>query len=315
MTTSEPSNEPTQSSTAPASASSSARAGDAGAALGNASVLATQHLEAAEIVLWRADLSLATALPSFRAALDAMQPFAPALSPSLAAKLETLRARVDQAAEARGPSADDMRASLLVAGADLRRELLAPSAARRRIDAILRLALVVGVLLCIAGYLWIRGIPGAGPWRGEYFAREDLSGKPSLRYDDTIDFTWDKEPPHPELPPEKFSVRWEACLVVPRDIPDAAMQLSSDDGSRLYLDGELVIDGWVDHKGIRTRGAETPLKAGTHSLRVEYFHKSGTPRVALVASLDGGPPSVIPAGMLRRPRSAPGDAQGPKCAD
>ncbi|MCB0639519.1 MAG: metallophosphoesterase [Lewinella sp.] len=49
----------------------------------------------------------------------------------------------------------------------------------------------------------------------------------------------------------------------------------SDDGSRLYIDGELVVDNDGNHGAFFAYGA-TILAAGQHQIRIEYFESSGT---------------------------------------
>ena len=50
--------------------------------------------------------------------------------------------------------------------------------------------------------------------------------------------------------------------------------LNSDDGSKLYINGELVIDHDGDHSAIKKTG-QSILAAGKHKIRVEYFERSG----------------------------------------
>lgn len=50
--------------------------------------------------------------------------------------------------------------------------------------------------------------------------------------------------------------------------------LNSDDGSKLYINGELVIDHDGDHSAIKKTG-QTILAAGKHKIRIEYFERSG----------------------------------------
>lgn len=50
--------------------------------------------------------------------------------------------------------------------------------------------------------------------------------------------------------------------------------LNSDDGSKLYINGELVVDHDGDHSAIKKTG-QTILAAGKHKIRVEYFERSG----------------------------------------
>jgi hypothetical protein len=45
------------------------------------------------------------------------------------------------------------------------------------------------------------------------------------------------------IPADRFSVRWDSCLTL--DVAqEVAFQLTSDDGSRLFIDGKQTIDNW-----------------------------------------------------------------------
>jgi hypothetical protein len=148
-----------------------------------------------------------------------------------------------------------------------------------------------------------------GPWAGTYFNRADFSGTSTARRDLDLRFEWGDKSPMDSLPADRFSVRWETCL----DVPAAAsvpFQLVSDDGSRLYLDGKLVLDNWGKHT-IEARGATLELTPGEHHLRVDYFEHTNSASIALLASFDGEAPASIPRGMLR----APGDDDEAPCGE
>ena len=50
--------------------------------------------------------------------------------------------------------------------------------------------------------------------------------------------------------------------------------LKSDDGSKLYIDDQLVIDNDGDHSLLELNSA-TKLSAGKHKLRIEFFEAGG----------------------------------------
>jgi hypothetical protein len=50
--------------------------------------------------------------------------------------------------------------------------------------------------------------------------------------------------------------------------------LWSDDGSRLLIDGEIVIDNGGLHGTEEKRGV-APLSKGWHAIKVEWFNKAG----------------------------------------
>ena len=139
-----------------------------------------------------------------------------------------------------------------------------------------------------------------GPWRAQYFANPELSGEPVLeRRDGDIKFDWKRMSPTDELPDDQFSIRWDTCMELPEDL-EIAFQLISDDGSRLFVDGEQVVDNWGQH-GERSRGGERPLAAGMHHVRVEYFDERHAASVELRASLRGEAPQPLPVRILHYP--------------
>lgn len=72
----------------------------------------------------------------------------------------------------------------------------------------------------------------------------------------------------PAVARELFVAVWEGYLLI-REDRTHRFQLESDDGSRLYLDGTLLIDNWGEHSR-RAMDAETAVKSGRHRIRIEY---------------------------------------------
>lgn len=139
-----------------------------------------------------------------------------------------------------------------------------------------------------------------GSWRGAYFPTEELDGEPDIQREVDVDFAWGKEGPTDSIPADRFSARWDTCLVLDEDV-EAALQVVSDDGSRVWLDGEVVVDNWEKHKPT-AKGKRLAIDAGVHHLRVDYFELKHDASVAFTASFDPDePPSPIPARMLEFP--------------
>lgn len=72
---------------------------------------------------------------------------------------------------------------------------------------------------------------------------------------------------------DDYALQFSGIVNVPTD-GDWKLRLTSDDGSRLYLDGELLIDNDGNH-GMVEKVGEIPLSAGPHSLLVNYFNSQG----------------------------------------
>ena len=77
-----------------------------------------------------------------------------------------------------------------------------------------------------------------------------------------------------------FRSRDEHCCLVfegylrVRETGVHTLRLASDDGSRLHLDGEMVIDNDGLHGRIE-KSHQAPLKAGWHPIRIEWFNATG----------------------------------------
>ncbi len=74
--------------------------------------------------------------------------------------------------------------------------------------------------------------------------------------------------------------------------------LRSDDGSRLWVDGELVVDNDGLHASLEKTGA-IALAKGWHQIAVEWFNKTGGADLSVKMGALGSEPKPIPDGMLR----------------
>lgn len=112
--------------------------------------------------------------------------------------------------------------------------------------------------------------------RGQYFSNGDLKGKPTLvRRDAGLDFSWVEESPGKGLPVRPFSVRWTGRLKASVS-GRHSLGVSSSDGSRLWLDGKLIVDHWKDHYWPEAKQVELELKAGkSYDLKLEYRLNTG----------------------------------------
>ena len=70
-----------------------------------------------------------------------------------------------------------------------------------------------------------------------------------------------------------FAIRYRGCLAIPAD-GDYTLFLRSDEGSRLYLDGNLVVDNDGVHDVAEVSETIT-LAAGMHPVEVHYFEREG----------------------------------------
>ena len=133
--------------------------------------------------------------------------------------------------------------------------------------------------------------------KGEYFAGTALAGTPVLsRVDPGVGFDWGQGSPDPAVSVDNFSVRWTGQVDVPR-ADTYTFIATTDDGSRLWVDGKLIVDAWTDHSKRDDMGS-VALTAGKHQIRFEYYEKG----YDAIAQLGWSSPNLaretIPAGRL-----------------
>jgi beta-glucosidase len=122
---------------------------------------------------------------------------------------------------------------------------------------------------------------------GEYFDNNRLEGTPRIvRTDERIDFRWTLISPGRGIPFDWYSARWRGTLLAP---PGGVQRIGveGNDGYRLYLGGQLIIDNWRK-ESYRAVLVDVSLAGGTsHDLRLEYFESTGNARLKLI--WDAGP--------------------------
>jgi hypothetical protein len=146
-------------------------------------------------------------------------------------------------------------------------------------------------------------VPGTGPWRAAYHADKAFESRPVVVREDNIEHDWNDTAPLEKIAPDKFSIRWDTCLRID-EAGLVVFQVHANDGARVFVDGELLIDAWDKNPTTRRRGfgsGELELEPGIHHLRVEYFESLGDASIKLSASLDGSLPGPLERDRLLYP--------------
>jgi RHS repeat-associated protein len=111
----------------------------------------------------------------------------------------------------------------------------------------------------------------SGSYTGQYFSNIGLSGSPALtRNDQAVDFDWVSGSPDPLIPIDNFSVRWTRSVSLAAGTYE--FSVTADDGVRLWVDNELIIDKWID-QAPTTYTASKVVSSGTHTIKMEYYEK------------------------------------------
>lgn len=135
--------------------------------------------------------------------------------------------------------------------------------------------------------------------RGEYYSGVDFDQLRLTRTDPAIDFDWGENSPHALVPVNYFSVRWTG-QVLPRYSERYTFHVLSDDGVRLWVDGILVINQWIDqppteHSSTISLAIEAER---WYSIQLEYYERAGGATIKLYWSSRSQPKEIIPQSRL-----------------
>lgn len=110
-------------------------------------------------------------------------------------------------------------------------------------------------------------------WHARYWNNRSLAGEPVVQwYEPAIDHDWGQGPPAPGINNDNFSAKWTRNVEFPAGT--YRFTATTDDGMRVWIDEQLLIDAWSDSQ-VRTVSADRYLSPGRHFIRVEYYDAGG----------------------------------------
>ncbi|MGB7280890.1 MAG: glycoside hydrolase family 3 C-terminal domain-containing protein [Candidatus Acidiferrum sp.] len=121
--------------------------------------------------------------------------------------------------------------------------------------------------------------------KADYFPNMTLAGLPVMsRTDPAVNFAWGDTGLSPQLL-KNYSVRWTGFLTVP-DSGDYLVGFTGQDGYRLWLDGNLLVEDWTLHHPASTLTQKIHLeKDHPYPLKIEYFQDVRSSESRLIWSL------------------------------
>ncbi|AIE87948.1 PA14 domain-containing protein [Fimbriimonas ginsengisoli] len=147
-------------------------------------------------------------------------------------------------------------------------------------------------------------IPDAGTGLTAAFYNDPADGRhfvtPALkRLDATVDYDWGDGSPDPLVQTDKFSAQWYG-MVSANQTGYYTFQTVSDDGIRLWVRNQLVVDNWTDHGPATDLSKPILLVAGRrYPIQMEFYENGGGAVARLLWNGPGtGGPVAIPTTNL-----------------
>jgi hypothetical protein len=154
------------------------------------------------------------------------------------------------------------------------------------------LLVVAGLFLLSCGTVYGQGL------KGEYFPNMSLTGQPTLTRTENVGFNWGGSSPGQPIAADLFSVRWTGSLTPPES-GEYRFGTRTDDGVRLWVGGDQIINNWSDHGATWNRSTPIYLEAGEPvGIRLEFYENGGDAVMELYWSGPGIDEQIIPASFL-----------------
>ncbi|KAB8316562.1 hypothetical protein SD81_025620 [Tolypothrix campylonemoides VB511288] len=136
--------------------------------------------------------------------------------------------------------------------------------------------------------------------KGYYFNNNTLLDPSAhVRTDPKIEFTWAGTDKPASGVNNAFSARWKGILIPPVS-GDYTFYTSSDDGVRLFVNNQLLIENWTVHAAKKDKSDPiiTLRKGRKYPIILEYYNQGGPGEIKLSWSYPGKEEEIIPTQAL-----------------
>ena len=97
--------------------------------------------------------------------------------------------------------------------------------------------------------------------------------------------------------PDQFSVRWTG-QVKPAFSEQYTFFTNSDDGVRLWVNNQLIIDNWTNHAPTENSGMINLVTGQKYDVKMEYFENGGGAMATMSWSSASQPKQIVPKAKL-----------------
>jgi uncharacterized repeat protein (TIGR03806 family) len=131
------------------------------------------------------------------------------------------------------------------------------------------------------------------------FTNVGFGAAPTMtRIDPNINFNWSTTPPAPNVGPNTYVVRWTGA-VEPQFSETYTFYTTTDDGTRLWVNGRLLVNEWVDQAPTTVSGSITLRAQQRYNIEMDYYQNGGGAQAQLFwSSPSTGPMTIIPQTQL-----------------
>lgn len=140
--------------------------------------------------------------------------------------------------------------------------------------------------------------PGSGDGLlGAYFDNMDFTAQSFARVDPQINFNWGYNAPTASMGVDSFSVRWTGQVQAQKS-ETYTFYTKSDDGVKLFINGQLVIDKLIVQSTTEYAASVAMVAGQKYSIQLDYIERAGGANASLSWSSPTTPKQLIPQSQL-----------------
>jgi hypothetical protein len=130
-----------------------------------------------------------------------------------------------------------------------------------------------------------------------YYDNINFTGTSVSRVDPTVNFTWGTGSPAPGIGADTFSVRWTGQVLAP-NTGTYTFYTRSDDGVRLWVNGQQLVNNWTDHAATENSGTIALTGGQRYAITMEYYENGWDAVATLSWSGPSTAKAIIPQSQL-----------------
>lgn len=153
-----------------------------------------------------------------------------------------------------------------------------------------------------AGFLNSSAVGTGSGLLGQYWSNHlssaPYTGAPTLtRTDVVVNFNWGSGGPDPNVGVDHFTVKWTGSLE-PQFDDTYTLFTTTDDGTRLFINGRQIINQWVDQAATEVSGTISLRAQQRYNIEMDYYENGGQASATLAWSGTFTPKAIIPQTQL-----------------
>src|SRR5258708_6297684 len=143
----------------------------------------------------------------------------------------------------------------------------------QRLPRLIAVALCAALLIGLPMGVRVAHADTGTNWTGAYYNNNALQGTPAFtRIDSAVVFNWRPYGPGPGI--SSINVPVLLTSVQYMNAGTYRFNITTDDGARVYIDGQNILDAWHD-QAATTYYVNVQVVAGNHAFQVDYYQGQG----------------------------------------